>query len=324
MPRDQETQKKILIFAAKLLVAGALGYWMLHSGTLDAGSLRVLGEPRLVLWMVGTFVGVSLGLGTLRWTVLLRAFGVRLEPGRAVALQHMALFFNTVIPGNLGGDFIKNLYVLRGRPLDVVALAVTERLLGMIALIWAGFIVTLVNFRYVTSQPAFLPWLGVLSVLAISSAVAPFFLVLVLPRILPQAGTGPLGNVIRQISSALEVLRARPRSGLVVFGISLLIHAGNLSYFYQITRSLVEGEPRVATIALLFPTGMLSLMLPISVAGVGVGHMAFEQLFEAVGLSAGANVFHVFLVGNIGPTLLGAIPYLFLRRTRAAPDAASP
>jgi len=313
---DQDKTRRTLIFSGKLLLTVALGYWLVSSRTLDAGSLRALGDPELLAWTAGLFCCVSVGAATLRWTVLLRAYGISIHPLRAAALQLMGLFFNAVIPGNLGGDFVKNLYVVRGRPVDVVALAVTERLLGMIALIWAGWLITLFNAGYVMEQPALAPWLGVLTLLALGSVVGPFIFVLLLPRLLPGEWPGLLGGILRQLRAAVQVLRDKPKSGVVVFLISLVIHTGNLTYFYQVTSTLLGHAPPLPAISVIFPVGTLTLMLPVSVAGVGVGHMAFDQLFEAVGLTGGANAFHVFIVGNIGPMLLGAIPYLVLRRTR--------
>jgi uncharacterized membrane protein YbhN (UPF0104 family) len=314
--KDQDKTRKTLIFSGKVLLTVALGYWLVSSRTLDAGSLRALGDPELLVWTGLLFCCVSVGAATLRWTVLLRAYGISVHPLRAAALQLMGLFFNAVIPGNLGGDFVKNLYVVRGRPVDVVALAVTERLLGMIALIWAGWLITLFNAAYVMQEPALAPWLGLLTVLALGSVAGPLTLVLLLPRLLPGEWPGLLGGILRQLRAAVQVLRDKPKSGLVVFLISLFIHTGNLTYFYQVTSTLLGHAPPLAAISVIFPVGTLTLMLPVSVAGVGVGHMAFDQLFEAVGLTGGANAFHVFIVGNVGPMLLGAIPYLLLRRTR--------
>lgn len=314
----QNNIRSALAFLAKVLVAVGLGYWLVSNRTLDAGSLRVLRQPHLVVHTILLFSLVSIGAATLRWLILLRAYGISVHPVRAAALQLMGLFFNAVIPGNLGGDFVKNLYVVRGRPVDVVALAVTERLLGMIALIWAGWLITLGNAGYVLGQPALAPWLGVLTVLALGAVLGPILVVVILPRVLPGELPGIFGGIVRQLRSAVQVLRDKPKSGLLVFSISLFIHVMNLAYFYRITSTLLGTAPPLSAIAVIFPVGLLTMVLPVSVAGVGVGHMAFDQLFSAVGLSGGANAFHAFIVGNVGPMLLGAIPYLVLRRSRPA------
>jgi hypothetical protein len=55
--------------------------------------------------------------------------------------------------------------------------------------------------------------------------------------------------------------------------------------------------------------------LPISPGGFGVGHLAFDRLFAAIGLTGGATVFNVFILGQMAPSLIGVVPYLMMRRT---------
>jgi len=45
-------------------------------------------------------------------------------------------------------------------------------------------------------------------------------------------------------------------------------------------------------------------------------------LFEAIGLSGGATVFNVYLLGQIVPCLLGIFPFLTLRRRGELPTEA--
>ena len=78
----------------------------------------------------------------------------------------------------------------------------------------------------------------------------------------------------------------------------------------------------LSAIASIFPLGVLTLIPPVSPAGIGVGHVAFDRLFAIIGLSGGATVFNVFLVGQIAPQLLGVFPYLALRREGTLPTAA--
>ena len=45
-----------------------------------------------------------------------------------------------------------------------------------------------------------------------------------------------------------------------------------------------------------------------------MGHVAFERLYNLVGLSGGATVFNVFLIGQLVPCFIGAVPYLFMKQ----------
>ena len=93
-----------VVFALKAAVAALLLGWLMRSGALDFGALGVLfDEPALLAVDLGIFA-LGVLVGALRWRVLLELAGVRLPLGRAIPLQLTALFFNVVIPGNVGGE----------------------------------------------------------------------------------------------------------------------------------------------------------------------------------------------------------------------------
>jgi hypothetical protein len=77
-------------------------------------------------------------------------------------------------------------------------------------------------------------------------------------------------------------------------------------------------------VATVFPLGILTMIVPISPAGLGVGHVAFERLFESIGVHGGATVFNVYLIGLLAPCLTGVIPYLALKKSGALPNTEEP
>lgn len=295
------------------MITAVLAAWLIRTKALDAGSLNLLGRSDALFWTLFTFVLVTNGLATTRWLSLLRAFDVRVPPVRALGLQLMALFFNNVIPGNVGGDFIKNAYVMRGRPVDVFALATGERLLGTIALVWTGFGIALANSSRILAEPRLHAVFGVLFALAVGGLLGPLVLFWGLKKLRLDPKSS-ISRLLEQLRSAIQLFVDRPRYALIVFALSVLIHFGNLNLFYQMAQIAIGEGAELGFVALVFPVGMLTLMLPVSLAGLGVGHLAFDRLFQLAGLSGGANVFHLFIVANVGPCVLGAIPYLFLRR----------
>ncbi len=44
----------------------------------------------------------------------------------------------------------------------------------------------------------------------------------------------------------------------------------------------------------------------------------FSELYRVVGLTRGADVFNAFLVAMLAPCILGAVPYVFMRRKAPA------
>jgi hypothetical protein len=75
--------------------------------------------------------------------------------------------------------------------------------------------------------------------------------------------------------------------------------------------------------ATVVPIGLLSLLLPISPAGMGVGHYAFDELFKAIGIVGGATIFNVFALGQNTPCLFGVIPFLTLKKRGELPPEAA-
>ena len=64
----------------------------------------------------------------------------------------------------------------------------------------------------------------------------------------------------------------------------------------------------------IMPIGFISVAIPISPGGIGVGHVAFESLYSIVGISGGANIFNLFLITQLMINLLGGIVYLVYKR----------
>ncbi len=90
----------------------------------------------------------------------------------------------------------------------------------------------------------------------------------------------------------------------------------------MLATAITGQDIAVSTLASVYPLGMLTLVLPISYAGFGVGHVAFDQLFTLVGLTGGATVLNAYLISQVVPCLFGVIPYLTLRRQAAPIDEA--
>ena len=328
VPPEKSRLSGWLVFACKALVTGCLFWWLASSKTLQLGTLSVLvRSPRVLVATIVAWLVVSVALSTLRWRFLLSASDISIPLPRAAALQMMALFFNSVVPGNVGGDVLKNLYVVRGRRAHVFVMVVGERFIGLFGLIWIGALAVAGSLSRYWNEPRLVPLLLATAVLAAGTLLTPWLSKLFL-RVIARRGettrdgtekTSGLGRALEALRVSLEIFHERRRQVLGAFVVSLAIHAVNMLYFYLIALELGNAGADLGRVALVYPLGMLTLILPISLSGLGVGHLAFEQLFTMVGLQGGANVFNVFIVGALAPCLIGAVPYLFLRREHGAP-----
>jgi len=109
------------------------------------GRIRV---PLLVVAVIG-FV-LSYLVVAVRWWLLMRIQDIRLKLWEVVRLTFLGLFFNSVVPGTVGGDLIKAYYAAKHTPKRAAVLVsiFVDRVLGltelsglaavMILIVWAG------------------------------------------------------------------------------------------------------------------------------------------------------------------------------------------
>ncbi len=323
--------KNALLFAFKVALAAALVTWLVRGGALDFGKLRVLVDrPALLAATLGTFA-FGIVMNGIRWGILLRLAGVRPSFGRLMQLQLTAVFFNVVVPGNVGGDVLKALYVARDaepeKRTGIFLTVFADRLLGLGGLAVMAMVVTVARGPRLWNDPLLRPMAALVGLLGAATVLGPAALVLVMKthgdkieRIL--GGTSRIAKLLGQLVAALRLMSARPRALAGALGVAMIYHAAVMGYFTLLTGAVSGQDASYSTIATVFPLGLLTIVLPISPAGMGVGHVAFDKLFAAIGLTGGANVFNVFIIGQIAPCLLGAFAYLSLKRESGAPPVA--
>jgi hypothetical protein len=319
--------KSTLVLALKALLAVLLIGWLLRSGNLDLGALRVfVDRPALLAGDVGLFLFAVL-IATMRFRVLLGICDVQIRVLALFRLQLVAMFFNVVIPGNIGGDFVKALYVARdndpSKRTTILLLAFVERLIGVAALVFMGTIVTLLR-PSLFADPVLRPLATTVVLIGAATFVGGAGALLLVRRAgarLERFTRGPsaIARVLTQLVASMRILSAGPRRLLGALLLSMLYHAAGLTLFSVLTGAIVPPPIPYPAVATVFPLGILTLLLPLSPAGMGVGHVAFKRLFDAIGLAGGATVFNVYLLGQLAPCLLGVFPFLALKRRGELP-----
>ena len=328
--------KSRLLFTAKVGVAATLLTWLIRSGALDMSAVKVLfTKPWLLALDLVMFVACTT-FGALRWRALLRIAGggpehriagVGLPFARILRLHLVGLFFNVVIPGNVGGDVAKALYVARDaapeRRTTILLIVFIERLMGLAGLVTIATIITGLRGPTLWNDPQLRPLAIVVALLGAGVFIGPALLVLIIRRASKQrleaqtAGTTKLAKLLGQLVAAVTLLSSKPSGLFKALGFSMCLHLCAIGMFTVLTRVIGGFDVGLAEIATVFPLGIITMILPISPAGLGVGHVAFDRLFAAIGLSGGASIFNVYLISQIVPCLLGVFPYLAIKREPA-------
>ncbi len=320
-----------LILLGKILIGALLIGWLVHSGTLDFSKLAVLvDDPALLAGNLAVFAFTTV-LGALRWRLLLRLAGVTLPVGRAMQLAFTAVFFNVVAPGNIGGDVVKSIYVAREvapeRRTSVFVIAFLDRFLALAGLVAVAAVLTFARGRTVWEDPRLRGSSSVVAALVVATFVAPIVLLVILHRSEKRLedwtqGTTRLGKIFGQLVASARLVSTGPRALLVALGLAIATHLAGIGLFATLATTITAQDVSISSLASVYPLGTLTVVLPISYAGLGVGHEVFENLFTMIGLGHGADVFNVYWIGQTVPCLFGVIPYLTLRRDAAPPTQA--
>jgi glycosyltransferase 2 family protein len=327
-PAPSRARARIFL-AGKVVLAALLITFLLRSGSLDFNQLKVFGRrPLLMLANVG-LSALGILVGALRWSLLLRLANVRIPLRRAIQLQMTALFFNTAIPGGVGGDLVKSGYAAReaepGKRAIVFLVVLVERMLGLAGLVIVAGIVILLRGPVLWNDPQLRPVALTVAALAGLTVAGPLAFVVVLHTSgarLERWTSGPsrIAKLASRLVAAARLVSSRPKYLATALGLSMVLHAVSMGFFTALASAITAQDVPYSAIASVFPIGILTVLVPISPGGIGVGHVAFDKLFAIIGLSGGANVFNCYIVGQMSLGLLGVFPYLALKRSHALPS----
>jgi glycosyltransferase 2 family protein len=314
---------KPVIGVGKVAVAGLLIWWLIASGTLDLSALRIfLDRPMLLVANVAIFTFTNV-LAAFRWRLLLRLAGVHVSAYRALTLQWVGAFFNVVVPGNIGGDVLRSIYVARdlppGQRATVFAVTFLDRIIALAGLVVVAAALTFAPNAAAWGDPRFHQVATAIAVLVVLTLVVPIVGLVLVRRSSSwidrwTESRSWVARTARQLVAAARLVATRPDGLFVALVLAVVIHIVGIIWFTELATTITARDISVMSMASVYPLGMLTTLLPISYAGFGVGHLAFEQLFTMVGLHGGATVINVYLVGLTAPCIVGVIPYLMLRR----------
>ena len=314
--------KKNLLIVLKILFSVTLVAWLLYQNKLDfslvlqsfqQGSGWLLGMTLLVIQYIGSAV---------RWKILLQTKTTQHLPlKQTIGITWIGLFFNSFLPGSVTGDVIKVFYA---KKLDshfeksfLLSTIFMDRFVGLLGLLTILGISCLIYHHQILSiglemtQLLFINatifGLSLLSIIILLFAPSPVQrFTMELARTIPLLGN-KLSSLVRQVWFMGENKKVL----IQTFALSIVLQFINMLAFYSITAPFYDKEIPLYYAITFIPLGMISIAIPISPAGLGVGHVIFDKLFAYAGISGGASLFNLYFLASIVLNSLGLIPYVF-------------
>jgi uncharacterized membrane protein YbhN (UPF0104 family) len=244
-------------------------------------------------------------ISTLRWKLLLPGMlGVR----KLFSLYMIGAFFNTILPGVIGGDAVKGFYLYKaiGRGSLTLASIFMDRYIGFVVLIAICAIAFPFGYKYL--QGSRIEWLLPFVVLSFIIASLLIFGL-------------RLGKRIKILSGFYDYFHSYRNQKKVIIKttlLSVLIQLSGIFAVYILAIGIGQHIPFLACLIFL-PLIILFTTLPISISGLGVREGAFVLFFGLIGVKpevATAISLSWFVTMTAG-SLLGLVEYIKYKKERA-------
>ncbi len=313
--------RRLLMILLKVGLSFGLLAWVLYRVNPDHLVARMLAvDPRWLGLAALTFAASNV-LGALQWGRLLELSGVRLPLLKVLSFYWVGLFFSNVLPANVGGDVVRIVDVTRstGSKRSAVGATLLDRIIGFVAISLLGVIaLPMVPL----SGTGMLLWLVVL----LFSMVTVVLCLTVYRR-------GVLGFAERWVSrieflsfgrrytalaDELHSYRRHTGSLLVLVSLAFVIQVLRVLVHVMVARGLGMTLP-AAWFFVIVPILAVVVVLPISIAGLGVRETAAVGLFGRVGVTPTVAVVHqlsTFFL-TLAVNLIGGV--LFIARSVRRP-----
>ncbi len=308
--------KRWLFITAKLLLAGGLIAYLLHTGDIDPRRLSEIENWAWVALAQVLVLGILL-FTSLRWYLILREQGIHYRFREIFELGTIGFFFNQFVPGSVGGDLMKAYYIAVENPRHRTAGVTTvflDRVVGLLVLVAIGGIAILFNRQIIGRDPD-LQKLAVF-IVAVLLLVLVGSLVFFNDRIRARPGVQallkrlPFRAILNQIQAAVYIYKHRPRIIVQTILLSVLIQGSVVLVTICFYLSLGGTGPGLGTFFFVVPVVYLVMAVPLSPGGLGVGELASQILFEKVNYANGGLLALMQRLSWYLWALLGLVFYL--------------
>ena len=303
-----------------MIFALCIVFWLVTEGKLDF-SLIVESFSQF------EYLALSLGLLFVRNFIAIYRWKIILETRLSKALSFIGLirvhwigvFFNSFLPGTVSGDIVKLFYA---RDLEaslsktfLMLSIIIDRILGLAGLVLLMGIVSLVNYEFLVSfgpKMETILWLNFFIFLVVITSLSLLFIPLtwIYSAVKAVGKIDYIGSVVLKSYQYLQDIGKDKKTLILCILLSIFAQVLHVFAFLTIVFPFCEKTITFAQAFSLIPLGDLTIAVPIVPSGLGIGHVAFQFLFETIGINNGANLFNLYFMAMILVNLLGIIPYL--------------
>ncbi len=289
--------KKILNFVLKLLVSAVLLYFFLSRIDTDA-VIQTLKQTDIPLFIAGFSLYLcTVFVSTKRWSLFLPQ---GLKYSKLVSLYFIGSFFNTFLPGIVGGDAVKAFYLYRhiGKGGLSIAAVFMDRYMGLCAMGGIAFLALIAGYPFIKETEILWFILIFLGAFVAGSVI------------MWKVNWGRLKFLNNFYIPLMEYKR---KKDIIFKGIILgfIVQGIWISSTYVLSLSIGFDVP-IIYFFMFLPIISAASALPVTLAGLGIREAGFILLFSKVGLTSeeALSLSLLVFISMCLLNLIGGVEYL--------------
>lgn len=247
--------------------------------------------------------GVALGIGSLRWRVLMTAQHIDISYLTTLRLALIGFFFNLAVPGAVGGDVVKVGYTMRRAPNKKTAAAfsiVVDRIMGILGLFIVAGVAVLFNLPTISRLGETSSFLQMGAILVGLGSVAGIFGFLALeyharlvkhPRLQPlwdfcsRKLPHKITETVLRLMHALDLYRRSKLALGKALLLSVCVHCTLALNMFLIGQALKEDQLHIGEYFLTTQIANAVAAVPLTPGGLGLRDKGAQEFFAALGMA---------------------------------------
>ena len=304
----------IIKLSAKAIITILLFYWIFYNIQLDRFLLAFKQVDVHLIILAGSLWPLGIVLASIRWQRLVNAYDIRLAFKDALSLSLISNFFNNFLPGSIGGDSYKFIYLNAqegSRKTSILSSLILDRGIGLFAMVLCACLLAPFFLQRLSVGLQISDTLGVVAYFIVVLIVFLFVYVIFLPRkiSLPISDNIILKSITQCINSVMLFSNSRLLLSSTILSIYLVILSSFSQYFLFCS---LPSPPSLGIVCFLTPLIAILESIPLSINSLGIREGAGVFFFSIFGIPAEESLL-IFFMGRFLITLFslsGGVVYL--------------
>ena len=292
---------RIRVALKVLITLALLGFVAYQMDLAVLAEILLSASPLFIL--LGILIQfTSMFLGVVRWQTILKNFDIHTRLLPLIKITLVGYFFNMFLPSGIGGDFFRAYYLAKREDRGMsttVTTTILERSAGLCALLIIGTVFAALEDISVEGVRLFYVFLIGITLYAFGNLVLfHSWMHRKIGEFLIKRNLEHLEAKMELVYQGLNALRRSKGSILKALGLSLMVQFLSVLIVWVAAQAIgIEAPFRVFLI--FVPLINLSIMVPLTISGIGLRESLFYLLFSQIGfpveMAVGLSLLTFFL-----------------------------